>query len=101
MSSESILRDALQAANDAFTAIAMRDGVTRSQVEAARLVRDDASDAAHYFYRDRFNIGKKSLEEQGLAAQQAGVKWWHNLHPSGSIESARWDAGHTLGRKQT
>lgn len=59
MNPEAILRDALQAANDAFSAVAMRDGVTRPEVEAARTIREAASDAAHAVYRDRFNISGK------------------------------------------
>lgn len=51
---ESILRDALQAGNDAFKAVAMRDGVTLPEVEEARRVREAASDVAHLAYRNRF-----------------------------------------------
>lgn len=54
MSSEAILRDALKAADDAFTAVSMRDGVTRTEVEEARRKRITASDEAHRVYRNRF-----------------------------------------------
>ena len=51
---ESILRDECKAADDAFTAVAMREGVTRQEVEEARRVRVAAADAAHGRYRHRF-----------------------------------------------
>ncbi len=54
MNPEAILRDATQAANDGFTAVAMRDGVTRGEVEDARRVRDAAITQAHDAYRNRF-----------------------------------------------
>lgn len=39
------------------------------------------------------------IEQAGLDAQRAGVKWWHNPHPSGSALAGRWDYGHTIGRR--
>lgn len=51
---EATLRDAIQAANDEFSVTAMRDGVTRPELEQARTVRDAAIEAAHIPYRNRF-----------------------------------------------
>lgn len=49
---ESELRDALAVANEGFTALAMRQGVTTAQLEAYRRQRDFLIDAAHTRYRN-------------------------------------------------
>jgi len=46
----------------------------------------------------------KTPEEQrapqidGAEAHKAGVKWWENPHPSGSVAAFQWDTGHTMAR---
>ncbi|UTU07712.1 hypothetical protein CcrC1_gp521 [Caulobacter phage C1] len=40
-----------------------------------------------------------SLQRAGYEAQRAGVKWWHNPHPSGSPAAYQWDEGHTFARR--
>lgn len=37
--------------------------------------------------------------QAGFAAHGAGVKWWNNPHPSGSIDAYEWDQGHTAARQ--
>lgn len=38
------------------------------------------------------------IEAAGAAACRAGVKWWNNPHPSGSVAAYQWDTGHTRVR---
>lgn len=36
--------------------------------------------------------------EAGAAACRAGVPWWRNPHPAGSVAAYQWDVGHTRVR---
>lgn len=38
------------------------------------------------------------IEEAGYAAARAGIMWWNNPHPSGSVAASAWDKGHTRFR---
>ena len=37
----------------------------------------------------------------GFTAERAGVRWYENPRPSGSVASYQWDCGHTAARHET
>lgn len=41
----------------------------------------------------------KNQYDAGVEAELAGVKWWQNPNPSGSVAAYQWDQGHTDARR--
>lgn len=79
-------------------------------LQAAANARTDGPTTVSYATRLEMLVGAVEValsdfavpsdaEADGRRAARAGVMWWNNPHPSGSVKAGEWDAGHTAVRK--